>query len=49
MRKLILPFSLVLIIVICSSWGFLVHRTVHQLAVYELPGELQRFFTAIWI
>jgi hypothetical protein len=34
----------VIIIIICNSWGFLVHRTVHQMAVYELPGSLQRFF-----
>ncbi len=27
-----------------SSWGFLVHRTVNQLAVYELPGQLRLFF-----
>jgi len=27
-----------------GSWGFLVHRTVHQLAVYELPATLQPFF-----
>jgi len=32
------------IMICCNSWGFLVHRTVHQLAVYELPGSLQRFF-----
>jgi hypothetical protein len=32
------------IMIFCNSWGFLVHRTVHQLAVYELPGSLQRFF-----
>ena len=34
----------ILIMVFCNSWGFLVHRTVHQLSVYELPGSLQRFF-----
>ena len=34
----------VMIIIFCNSWGFLVHRTVHQMAVYELPGSLQRFF-----
>lgn len=28
----------------CSSWGFLVHRTVNQLAVYELPAGMQSFF-----
>jgi hypothetical protein len=27
-----------------SSWGFLVHRTIHQLAVYELPAQMQSFF-----
>ena len=27
-----------------SSWGFLVHRTVNQLAVYELPRTMQAFF-----
>ncbi len=29
--------------IICTSWGFLVHRTVNQLAVYELPGNLRAF------
>ena len=28
----------------CSSWGFLVHRTINQLAIYELPEEIQPFF-----
>jgi hypothetical protein len=28
------------------SWGFLVHRTVNQLAVYELPKDLRVFFHA---
>jgi len=27
-----------------SSWGFLMHRTIHQLAVYELPKPMQPFF-----
>lgn len=27
-----------------SSWGFLVHKTVHQLAVYQLPAEMAPFF-----
>ncbi|MGJ7031834.1 zinc dependent phospholipase C family protein [Niabella hirudinis] len=27
-----------------SSWGFLVHRTVNQLAVYGLPKKMQAFF-----
>jgi hypothetical protein len=32
------------VLLICSSWGFLVHRTVHQLAVYELPKPMHSFF-----
>ena len=27
-----------------SSWGFLVHRTVNQLAIYNLPAPLQGYF-----
>jgi hypothetical protein len=37
-------FIAVVFIVFFSSWGFLVHRTLHQLAVYKLPGPLQKFF-----
>lgn len=40
-----MAFSALFIIVSCS-WGFLVHRTTHQLAVYELPGDMQPFFHA---
>lgn len=43
-RRITLSLVLLLVIVICNSWGFLVHRTIHQLAVYELDGSLQRFF-----
>jgi hypothetical protein len=32
------------IALVCSSWGFLVHRTVNQLAIYELPKPMQAFF-----
>ncbi|MBC7874956.1 MAG: hypothetical protein H7Y01_13220 [Ferruginibacter sp.] len=32
------------IVVFSSSWGFLVHRTIHQLAVYELPAAMRPFF-----
>lgn len=27
-----------------SSWGFLVHRTLHQIAIYQLPSEMAGFF-----
>ena len=37
----------VFIIITClSSWGFLVHKTVHQLAIYQLPDEMTPFFYA---
>jgi len=32
------------IISLCGGWGVLVHKTDHQLAVYELPVKMQRFF-----
>jgi hypothetical protein len=33
-----------LLILTCSSWGFLVHRTVAQLAIYQLPSSMRVFF-----
>lgn len=30
--------------IFCSGWGFLVHRTVNQLAVYQLPQPMRTFF-----
>ncbi len=45
MRRL--SFRIILLIAavgILSSWGFLVHKTVHQLAVYELPSSMRPFF-----
>lgn len=30
--------------VFCSGWGFLMHRTITQLSVYQLPPEMQPFF-----
>jgi hypothetical protein len=35
---------LAVILVTGASWGFLVHKTVHQLAVYELPESMTPFF-----
>ncbi len=42
--KRVLLFAAVLISIAGSGWGFLVHRTVHQLAVYQLPKGMQLFF-----
>jgi hypothetical protein len=35
---------LAFVILICCSWGFLAHKTIHQLAIYSLPKGLQGFF-----
>ncbi|RYY98280.1 MAG: hypothetical protein EOO11_08510 [Chitinophagaceae bacterium] len=44
MRSLRLFSVLLLVLVIGGSWGFLVHRTTTQLAVYQLPVPMQSFF-----
>ena len=35
---------LLLVLVTTGSWGFLVHRTINQLSIYELPGAIGPFF-----
>ena len=39
-------FSLLLVIALISfsSWGFLVHRTINQISIYNLPEPLRSFF-----
>src|SRR5688500_11345100 len=32
--------------VLCTGWGFLVHRTINQLVVYQLPKSMLPFFYA---
>jgi hypothetical protein len=41
---LIAKLMICCIIIGCSSWGFLAHKTIHQLAIYSLPKKLQLFF-----
>lgn len=43
-RRFAVAIVLLMVFVTMESWGFLVHRTVHQLAVYELPGAMAPFF-----
>lgn len=43
-KKYALPVVLAGVLIIGAGWGFLVHRTIHQLAVYELPKEMTPFF-----
>lgn len=44
LRKYGVAVVLSAVLVISASWGFLIHKTVHQLAVYELPKEMVPFF-----
>lgn len=44
MRILLRTSLCVAVFLTCNSWGFLAHRTIHQLAVYELPKPMQQFF-----
>jgi hypothetical protein len=43
-KRLQLVVALAVLTVLMGSWGFLVHRTVHQLAVYQLPKKMRSFF-----
>ncbi|MFV0605802.1 MAG: zinc dependent phospholipase C family protein [Niabella sp.] len=43
-KKFIFSTLLVIIVITLGSWGFLVHRTINQLAIYELPKGMQPFF-----
>lgn len=45
MKRLIVTGSLLTVaVIVCSSWGFLAHRTIHQLAIYELPPAMRYYF-----
>lgn len=44
-NKLLCNIILIGCLAFCS-WGFLVHRTTHQLAIYQLPKPMQDFFYA---
>ncbi len=43
-KRLFLFLILGCITIGSGSWGFLVHRTVNQLAIYQLKGDLREFF-----
>jgi hypothetical protein len=44
MKRAIAMGGLLLVVAICSSWGFLIHRTINQLAIYELPEPMRYYF-----
>lgn len=43
-RSLLFSIGLLCGLFLLSGWGFLVHRTVNQLAMYQLPKDLRQFF-----
>lgn len=44
MKRFFLISALMFVAIVFCSWGFLVHRTINQLAIYELPKPMQSFF-----
>ncbi len=44
LKKLVFSILITSVLLISAGWGFLVHKTVHQLAVYELPEAMLPFF-----
>ena len=44
MKKLFITSSAIVLLVALGSWGFLAHRTIHQISIYSLPKPLQLFF-----
>ncbi|MHA8066900.1 zinc dependent phospholipase C family protein [Aquirufa sp. ROCK2-A2] len=45
-NKLIIIIGLCVITFISASWGFLAHKTLQQISIYQLPDELGTFFYA---
>jgi hypothetical protein len=43
-RKWTISIVLLVAMIGLSSWGFLVHRTVNQIAIYNLPEPLRTYF-----
>ena len=44
LKRIASYFFLSILFISLSGWGFYVHETATQLAVYKLPKQLQRFF-----
>lgn len=43
-RSIFRSLILLVLLVTNGSWGFLVHRTINQLSIYELPAAIGPFF-----
>ena len=44
MKSFFRSLLLLSLVALIGSWGFLIHRTVNQLAIYQLPKSMQPFF-----
>ncbi|MEP6846920.1 MAG: hypothetical protein ABI861_12990, partial [Panacibacter sp.] len=44
LQRSVLPVLSLICVLIFSSWGFLAHKTAHQLAIYELPEDMNNYF-----
>lgn len=42
--RFVLSLMIIAILIAGSSWGFFMHRTIQQLAIYQLPGKMEPFF-----
>ncbi len=36
----------ILVLIVCASWGFLAHKTLQQISIYQLPDDLAGYFYA---
>jgi len=36
----------VFVLILCVSWGFLAHKTLQQISIYQLPDDLAGYFYA---
>lgn len=43
-KSLFFKLTALILLVGCSSWGFLAHKTIHQLSIYSLPKKMGIFF-----
>ena len=46
MKRPVICFVALLIIVTCSSWGFFAHRRINRIAVFTLPKAMSGFYEA---
>ena len=43
-RRNLFLFSILILCIFCSSWGFFAHQKINKLAVFTLPGDMIGFY-----